>query len=58
MLFIDFLLFRGHMEVPRLGVKSEPQLMAYSIATAMQDPSHVCSQYHSAQPDPLSEARD
>ena len=28
-----------HMEVPRLGVKSELQLAAYTTATAMQDPS-------------------
>ena len=29
----------GHMEAPRLGVKSELQLLAYTTATAMQDPS-------------------
>ena len=28
------------MEVPRLGVKSELQLLAYGTATAMQDPSY------------------
>ena len=28
-----------HMEVPRLGVDSELQLLAYTTAT--QDPSHV-----------------
>ena len=28
----------GHMEVPRLGVKLELQLPAYTTATAMQDP--------------------
>ena len=27
-----------HMEVPRLGVKLELQLPAYTTATAMQDP--------------------
>ena len=27
-----------HMEVPRLGVESELQLPAYTIATAMPDP--------------------
>ena len=27
------------MEVPRLGIKSEPQLLAYTIATAMPDPT-------------------
>ena len=30
-----------HMEVSRLGVKSELQLLAYAIATAMWDPSHI-----------------
>ena len=30
------------MEVPRLGVKLELQLPAYTIATAMWDPSHIC----------------
>jgi len=30
------------MEVPRLGVKSELQLLACARATAMLDPSHVC----------------
>ena len=30
-----------HVEVPRLGVESELQLLAYAIATAMPDPSHV-----------------
>ena len=29
------------MEVPRLGVESEPQLPAFATATAMQDPSHI-----------------
>ena len=28
-----------HMEVPRLGVKSKLQLLAYATATAMPDPS-------------------
>ena len=27
-----------HMEVPRLGVELELQLLAYTTATAMQDP--------------------
>ena len=30
------------MEVPRLGVKSELQLPAYTTATATQDPSLGC----------------
>ena len=28
----------GHMEVPRLGVELELQLLAYTTATATQDP--------------------
>ena len=47
-----FLFFKGphlqHMEVPRLGVKSELQLLSYATATAMQDPSRVCNLHHSA----------
>ena len=38
-----------HMEVPRLGVKSGLQLLAYTTARAMQDPSHVCHLHHSSQ---------
>ena len=49
-----------HMEVPRLGVKLELQLLIYTTATAMQDPSFVCSLHHSSWqrwiPDPLIEA--
>ena len=51
-----------HMEVPRLGVKSEPQLLASTTATATWDQSHICDLHHSLQPrrilNPLSEARD
>ena len=32
-----------HMEVPRLGIKSELQLPAYTTATATRDPSHICN---------------
>ena len=50
------------MEVPRLGVESELQLLAYTTTTAMWDPSFACHLYHSAQQcwilNPLSEARD
>ena len=46
--------------VPRLGVKMEQP--TYAIATAMQDPSHICNLHHSSQRcqilNPLSEARD
>ena len=31
-----------HMEVPRLGIKLELQLPAYTRATATLDPSHIC----------------
>ena len=39
-----------HMEVPRLGVKSNLQLLAYNTATATAtaDLSLVCSLYHSS----------
>ena len=50
------------MEIPRLGVQLEPQLLAYATATATPDLSHVCHPHHSSQqcriPNPLSEARD
>ena len=51
--FFFFFVFLGphlwHMEVPRLGVKSELQLLTYAIATAMQNLSHVCDLHHSSQ---------
>ena len=47
------------MEVPRLGVKSELWLLAYTTATATPDMSCVCDLYHRSQIlNPLSEARD
>ena len=50
------------MEVPRLGVESELQLLAYTTATETPDPSHVCDLHHSSWQhgilNPLSEARD
>ena len=50
------------MEVPRLGVKSELQLPAYTTATAMRDPSLICDLHHSSLQhqifNPLGEARD
>ena len=50
------------MEVPRLGVESELQLLAYATATATPDPSHVCNLHHGSWQHwiliPLSEARD
>ena len=51
-----------HMEVLRLGVKSEVWLPAYATAIATQDPSCICNLHHSLQQhqifNPLSEARD
>ena len=51
-----------HMEVPRLGVKSELQLPAYTTAIATPDLSCVCHLHHSLQQsrilNPLSGARD
>ena len=50
------------MEVPRLGVKLELQLLVYTTATAMQDPSRIGNLHHSSRQcrilNPLSEARD
>ena len=37
-----------HMELPRLGVKSELQLPAYATATATRELSHVCDLHHSS----------
>ena len=46
----------------RLRVESELQPPAYTIATATQDPSHVCNLHRSSRQsrilNPLSEARD
>ena len=50
------------MEVSRLGVELELQLLAYTMATATRDLSHVCDPYHSSGqhriPNPVWEARD
>ena len=50
------------MEVPRLGVKSEPQLLAYATAIATQDQSRIfdlqCSLWQRWILNPLIEARD
>ena len=61
--FVVFLgLHLGHMEVPKLGSKSELQILAYATATAMQDTSLVCDLHHSSWQhwilNPLSKARD
>ena len=50
------------MEVPRLGVKSELQLLAYTTATSTWDQSHICNLHHSSRQQwilkPLSKARN
>ena len=50
------------MEIPRLGVKSELQLPAYTTATVMPDPSRICDLHHSSRQcrilNPLSGPRD
>ena len=38
-----------HMEVPRLGGRSELKLLAYSTAAAMPDPSCLCCDPHHTQ---------
>ena len=49
--FIYLFLISGlhlwHMEVPRLGVESEPQLQASATATATSDSCHICDLHHS-----------
>ena len=48
-LFIHLLFFElylRHMEVPRIGVDSEPQLPASTTATATWDPSCACDLRH------------
>ena len=51
-----------HIEVPRLGVKLELQLPAYTTATTTWDPSHICNLHRSSRQcrilNPLREARD
>ena len=37
------------MDVPRLGVEPELQLLAYTTTIAMQDASHICNLHHSSQ---------
>ena len=38
-----------HVEVPRLGVESELQLPAYTMATATEDLSHICDLHCNSQ---------
>ena len=61
-LFFFLRLHLRHMEVPRLGVTSELQLLAYATATATPDLSSFCELHCSLWQrwilNPLSEARD
>ena len=66
LLFFFLFCFLGphlrHMEIPRSGVKSELQQLAYTTTTAMPDLSHICNLQHSSRQhqilNPLSKARD
>ena len=55
-------LHQWHREVPRLGVESELQPLAFTTATAMPDSSCICNLHHSSWErrilNPLSEARE
>ena len=57
-----FFLFLGphpwHMEVPRLGVESEPQPLTYATATAMPDLRCTAACGSAGSFNSLSEARD
>ena len=50
------------MEISRLGVQLELQLLAYTIPTAMPEPNRICDLHHSSQQhqilNPMSKARD
>ena len=61
--FFFFLgLYLHHIEVPRPGIESDLQFLAYTTATATQEPSHIFNQHDSSGQcrifNPLSEAMD
>lgn len=60
--FVFLGLYSRHMEVPRLGVESELQLLAYTTAIGTPDLSCVCYLHHSSQHlwilNPLNGTRD
>ena len=60
--FVFVVLCLQHMEVPRLAVKAELQLPAYTMATATWDLSRICDAHHSSFQcpilNPLSKAWD
>ena len=50
-LFVCFAFLGPHMqhiEIPRLGVESELQVLGWATAISMQDLSHICDLYHSS----------
>ena len=47
-IFFFLRLHPRHMEVPRLGVQLEQQLLAYTVATGTWDLSCVCDLHHSS----------
>ena len=47
-IFVSLVPHPQHMEVLRLWVELELRLLAYTTATATQDPSHVCYLHHSS----------
>ena len=52
LIFFFFFLFRAtpaHMKIPRIRVILELQLPAYTTATAIPDPTHICDLHHSLQ---------
>ena len=44
----SFVFLGLHLEVPRLGVEMELQMLAYAVSTAMPDLSQVCDLHHSS----------
>ena len=42
-------LYLRHMEIPRLEITSELQLLTYATGTATQDPNNVCNRHRSSQ---------
>ena len=60
--FVFLGLHLRHMEVPRLGVLPELQLLAYTTAIATWEPSRICDLHHISWqrwiPNPLSKAVD
>ena len=63
LIFFSFLgLYPQHMELPRLGVQLELQLLVCTVATGTPDPIRICNLHHNSWHrqilNPLSKARD